>query len=53
MSGSELLRLARIRADVTGETLEQALAALQGRPEPVAEPAEPDEEEGHEAASGS
>ncbi|MEJ8654358.1 hypothetical protein WKI65_41560 [Streptomyces sp. MS1.AVA.3] len=32
MSRTELERLARIRMQVTGETLERAMAALEGRP---------------------
>ncbi|MCL7490282.1 hypothetical protein M8I34_02210 [Streptomyces sp. MCA2] len=50
MSRTELERLARIRMQVTGETLERAMAALEGRttaPGPQSEPqADPDPDAG-------
>lgn len=50
VSRTELERLARIRMQVTGETLERAMAALEGRttaPGPQSEPqADPDPDAG-------
>ncbi|MCB5908952.1 hypothetical protein [Streptomyces pinistramenti] len=44
MSQSELERLARIRMQVTKESLERALAALQGHPIPDDEEPAPEQE---------
>ncbi|MFG2827398.1 hypothetical protein ACGFWI_08045 [Streptomyces sp. NPDC048434] len=44
MSRSELERLARIRMQVTGETLERAMAVLGGQTPSSASPSEPDAE---------
>ncbi|MGW8969928.1 hypothetical protein [Streptomyces platensis] len=42
MSRTELERLARIRMQVTGETLERAMAVLQGHTTAATSPSEPD-----------
>ncbi|MFI7102232.1 hypothetical protein ACIBK8_23075 [Streptomyces sp. NPDC050161] len=44
MSQSELERLARIRMQITKESLERALAALQGHPIPDGEEPQPGQE---------
>ncbi|MGG7569154.1 hypothetical protein [Streptomyces sirii] len=49
MARSELERLARIRIQITGETLERAMAVLGGEPTPPEPATEPSPAPGHDS----